>query len=472
MTQDLHYKDFDKIISSKLGNQSVDVNDRLWENINSHLLKKQLFKSKRQVRLQRIAIILLVALFITSLIIFTHSKSKSGQNIALSKKENITLLQNKQSNKLEKSQQKEKLIIKQEHPKTLYQPDKKEQIKEEAPASLSKNKNPVQRTLNNKNTKVSGQTHLPINNKTITIPQPTVTQKQETPVEEKKTSSEILSDNEISGDSNVHLTENNNVTIAEQDSTNQSPSSQNLLVQNDKTNPKEQKKIAIQIFASPEYSYRSVRNNDAHFNPKYDKAYFNSRDKGQFSFSAGLLLSINIRRNLNLSTGISYSKYNQKFNTNMINVEMTNNGNGFIYTSSGMVQVTIHSSDTVSQNTLLHSSLQLSYINIPVVAEYYFLPNMYFQAGINFNMLTKEDMQWQAENEDDDCEILTNNIEGLKTTNVSLIIGSGKEFPIFKTYKFVFQPSFRIFLTSINDKNSVKTYPYSYFLHLGIKKTF
>ena len=479
MTQDLH-KNFDKIISSKLENQSVDVNDGLWENVNNRLLEKQLVKSKQQIRFQRIAIISITALFIASLIIFIHPKNKSGQDITLLKKENTKISQNSPKDNTGKLQQENKPDIKPERPKVISQSDKNEQLKKNIPASVNKQDKQNPQTLsksNDKQIKISEPANQPTNNEITKTQQPsTITPPQKSPIETTKITAKDLSVNEKPGNINTYLPVNNDTSVAQRDSTTQLLPTQNLLTQDNTNNSKEpeKKEFSIQVFASPEYAYRSLRNNKAYFNPKHDKAYFNSRDKGQFSFSAGLLLSVKIKPKLNISTGVSYSKFSQKFTTEGFNIETTNSSNGYLYTSTGITNVSTNNSDTVLQQALLRSSLQLSYINVPIVAEFYYLPNLFVQGGINFNILAKEDMNWQAENEneDDDCEISTDNIEGLKTTNVSFIIGAGKEFPLFKTYKFVFQPSFRIFLTSINDKNTVKTYPYSYFLHLAIKKTF
>ena len=498
MTQNLH-KNFDKIISSKLENQSVDVNNGLWENINSRLLEKQILKSKRLIRFQRIAIIFITALFITSLIIFINTKNESKQSIAFLKKENTRILQDK-TRKLNK--QENTSLVKKKKKKNMSQSTAEDQFTKSVASTTKKDEqNHKASNRQKKQLNVHKQTQLSTNNGETTTQQLTATQK--TPVEEEEISTEILSDNEISENANIHLTEDTNAhivknftsdltensnplltenkddSLSEQATTNQELSLQTIPVPENGSNLKEQKKFAVQIFVSPEYSYRSLRNNNAYFNPKYDKAYFNSRDKGQFTFSAGLLFSARIKHKLTIATGVSYSKFSQKFTTKGVNIETSDIGNGYLYTSTGITNISTNNSDTALQQALLRSSLQLSYINLPIVAEYYYLPNLFIQGGINFNILAKEDMNWQAENNSDDnnnnenIEVSTNNnIEGLKTTNVSFIIGAGKEFPFLKTYKFVFQPSFRIFVTSINNKNTVKTYPYSYFLHFGIKKTF
>lgn len=229
----------------------------------------------------------------------------------------------------------------------------------------------------------------------------------------------------------------------------------------------------IEGFVSPEISYRALLTNTKYSIPDYGKTYFNKKEKPDFTFSAGVSGGFGITDKLILRTGIFYSRYSLKFKTEAFHLLNTGFDGNLVYTSSGQVNITLISSDSLSNESLIRSSLNFSYLTIPVIAELHFKNNYFFDLGLNLNMLVGQNMNWQAEDYDGNfSDASVDPIDGLELINISMIVGIGKEKYITPHLSMILNPSLRINLTSINNTAPVKSYPYIWGLNAGLRYYF
>jgi hypothetical protein len=226
----------------------------------------------------------------------------------------------------------------------------------------------------------------------------------------------------------------------------------------------------IEGFISPEISYRALATNVKYGIPDYGKTYFNNKEKADFTFSTGISGGFGITGNIVLRSGLFYSRYTLKFKTEAIHLLNTGFDGSLIYTSSGPVNLTLSPSDSLSNESLIKSSLNFSYINIPLIAEFHFRNNYFLDLGLSFNMLVGQNMNWQAEDYDGDfSDTFGDPLDGLEKGIVSMIVGIGTEKKISHNLSLIINPSLRISLNSINNTAPVKSYPYSWGLNAGLR---
>jgi hypothetical protein len=229
----------------------------------------------------------------------------------------------------------------------------------------------------------------------------------------------------------------------------------------------------IEGFVSPEISYRALAVNTQYSVPDYGKTYFNKKEKPDFTFAAGVSGGSGITDNIILRSGIFYSRYSLKFKTEAIYLLNTSPDGNLVYTSSGPVNLQLISSDSLSNESLLKSSLNFSYLNIPLIIELHFWNNYFINLGLNFNLLVGQNMNWQAENYDGNFSNATSKpIRGLKSNSISMILGLGTEKPVSHNLSIIVNPTLKVNLSSINNKAPVKSYPYSWGLNAGLRYYF
>jgi hypothetical protein len=229
----------------------------------------------------------------------------------------------------------------------------------------------------------------------------------------------------------------------------------------------------IEGSVSPEISYRALLANTKYSMPDYGRAYFNKAERPDFSFSAGISGGVRITNRFILKSGAYYSRYSIKLKTYAFNV-INNGSDGYlVYTSSGPVNIKLISSDSLSNESLIKSSINFSFVNVPVIAEFNLGNNYFINLGFNLNMLVGQNMNWQAENYDGNfSETAADPIDGLEFGSLSMTIGLVKEKFITRQLSILLNPSVRINLTSLNNSVPVKSYPYSWGLNSGLRYYF
>lgn len=226
-------------------------------------------------------------------------------------------------------------------------------------------------------------------------------------------------------------------------------------------------RLSFEMFFTPGFTFRTVTNNQINYNPEYNKAYFDKRDKGAFTFAAGLLLNVKANDKISVSTGVTYSQYSQGFSTESSHLIYTDAQNAWLYTSTGNLYFKIVSSDSISQTDIMRSSVRFSYINIPVIFKYRFAENYFVDAGLSLNILMNQSFNLQAENFDGVFEATP--INDLERFNFILNLGIGREFTLRNKFALVINPGINLYLTSINNDATVKSYPFTIGLQAGLK---
>ncbi len=229
------------------------------------------------------------------------------------------------------------------------------------------------------------------------------------------------------------------------------------------------RKYFIEGFYSPELSYRFITQNPEYKQTRYNKAYFNARDKADFTFSAGLYGGLSLNESFSLMSGIYYSQYAQKFKTEAVNILHNSYQGYFLYTSTGVANLMLSSSDSIPAETFLNSSIRYNYLNLPLILDYKVFRYQHINFGFNFNYLLSQELNWQSENSDGNTEPHYDEVSGIKTAMVSLILGTTYEHPLTHNISFIINPTLKLHVMAFSKSSPVHAYPYSWGLRVGVR---
>jgi len=488
-------KEFDDLLRKRYEDHTIEPGRELWEGINTRLYQKKIDSNIRKVRQLKIAISAVAAIF-AGVIVYSLFSTKenipetqilseipaasapAGNDNSLKSGLNIKL-NNEKSESLDKSEQK-KL-----NPESKK---KKPGLIKETVASSAQFISPVTDSSYNKAVLLtSSEFHdtLSIKNRSIQpvtgIILPDYLQARSVKIVEHALSvlpGQIRSDinksddtNEIALNSRRRVPERSNQPVLILPEAYLSPDQPGGLTTAE--NSQRHTHFFIEGYVSPEISYRALSVNSKYSMPDYGKSYFNKAERPDFTFSAGISGGFRITDKLILKSGAYYSRYSFKFKTDAFNLINTGTGGNLVYTSSGPVNITFISSDSISKESLIKSSISFSFVNIPVIAEFHFGNNYFINLGLNLNILTGQNMNWQAEDYDGNfLETAADPIDGLEFGSLSMTAGIGEEKYITRQLSVLINPSVRINLTSLNKTAPVKSYPYSLGLNAGLRYYF
>ncbi len=110
-------------------------------------------------------------------------------------------------------------------------------------------------------------------------------------------------------------------------------------------------------------------------------------------------------------------------------------------------------------NIKSETSETIEFINIPLMVRYHFGKSKfkYFvTAGGSINFVRGDQVKIVV----DDSYSETNEHDGLKSTNYSLILGAGVQYNFYKSMNVFLNPTFRYSITPVNQYNPMDSYPY------------
>ncbi len=223
----------------------------------------------------------------------------------------------------------------------------------------------------------------------------------------------------------------------------------------------------------------------AYFSPDLTKKYlvddntdnqsqseYDGQESSDFSFNTGFLFGYDVTPKWSIKSGITYAYLMQSIKPKTVYVKTGNNGQQYYQfnTSYGSAQIPSDASTTQLSDSLrikTSSTQLLQLVSVPLIAKYQIQRNkfsFYGQFGIAVNVLVGEKLLVETPNR---TESITN-IEGLREFNFGGIVGLGVSYNPIKKLSIMVEPTFRGSLTPINQNTSVKSYPYSLGLAIGL----
>ncbi len=502
MKIDLHNNDeFDNFFKEKYGNDTINPSSDLWEGIKQKLTYKSIYTNYRNITMLKVAVVVLAAALVGVVLYFKISLSNrhlGNQKVSNNKEvvhqddliknqkilQDSTIIQdefdleavehthnNKQKSIIISTKKEEMSVA----AANLLKPSKAEvktYKKEKETGIVYKGKKATNQPLskmqmanvNNIQTpvEVASKGNNEIKTETYNTTIVTKPEKDKTPVISSENKTKVKPWTTNLADNNYLF---NTDSVYDYNSKNE-----NIQAVGKKVNFKKfVNHFSIGIYATPQYSFRFLSANSAYSVPDIGKEYFNDREKGAFSFTAGLQIYYSLNNKWKLSTGIEYSTYSQNMELSGFDIKQYPQNGYYVYTSIGKDNLTINSSVPVSDSDLIKSSKVYSFINIPIGVEYS-ITNIFFVNGsLVYSLLVSSDVNWKAEDFDGDFSVSNDNITGINANNLSVMLGIGYKKTFGTKFSVVVNPQITSFVTSFTSKMPVKTFPFAAGLNIGLR---
>lgn len=234
-------------------------------------------------------------------------------------------------------------------------------------------------------------------------------------------------------------------------------------------------KLSASLFFSPDFGWYRLQN-DVPDNQAADADEIEKGEQHEFSSTIGALINYEVSKHWTIQSGFTFSNTAITVEPKTIYAQADNSGSVKyrFNTSSGYSYVlpSFSSSPGIGDSLYAFTSIHtLQYIGIPIAIKYNFTKgNFNFNAmlGLSTNFLTKGKIETVLEKGTSNEAEIINNIQGLKSTYLSGLLGVGAEYNLSKNIAVTFMPTARFAMSAINKGSVVKSYPNSFGLATGI----
>ncbi|NBP74513.1 MAG: hypothetical protein EBZ94_01890 [Crocinitomicaceae bacterium] len=468
---------------------------RVWEGIEFDLAIKQLEKDKKRFFWMHYSSLFIIAFFI-SLCIYQlfHYQKKSinrgeiDENRTLKKNEILTKKTNSENNEILKTGQR---LDKGSDELTAKKNDFK-----------SSNLKLAIKNLTIKNGSVENIELFYLEKKSV--------ENSQISLDEKEAKNILLSNSEISNEffflesfSETIKTINKSVELIENNSSTELGDTNRVEIITEKidsiqknnisisTLPKDNIKFgsrfSVGTFFSPDYSNRILSSNN---DLKIDKdvEQINNQEKPKFAYSYGLRFGFDLTKKLTINTGFTYSFLRQSYMPTNLDIDTT----GDDYTeysylsSSGIVEFSSNDFEFIEEdqnsgedgdslNLSFLANEKLNFISIPLFIRQQVSSKktkVFTIYGLTANIVTSKELNIQVLDSPNNARITKKDVNSLKKANFGVSLGMGFERELFKGFSFFVEPTIKCSFTSMNKKDFVKSYPYTFGLSTGISYHF
>lgn len=249
------------------------------------------------------------------------------------------------------------------------------------------------------------------------------------------------------------------------------------------------KGLSLEVYGSPRYSWRKLKPN-----PEgglgFTVGEFNAAERGKVTFSFGTRIQKEISSKLSLYSGIEFSQYRQMYSSVSTPARIDTISRVYtLNTSLGSInfsELDVEKPGEIQANgenaTLSFRSLQkLSFITIPfgLQNEIYSFKKHKFVIGADFSAnfilggstrLSLSDGEGGSDSgSGEHGGFKIKGFDGLKQMTFGYGVNFGYEYSLSSRLSISMRPSLRGSVTSVNETNGVKLFPYSIGLESGIK---
>jgi hypothetical protein len=251
-------------------------------------------------------------------------------------------------------------------------------------------------------------------------------------------------------------------------------------------------KFSIMPFASPQFAFTSLKEDDRYNNPSpggpppprpgrdNHKEQYKGDEETQNSFTTGVLGQLQFGKKWGIQSGIVYTTKNITIEPKKIYARPDKDGQvKYVYDcSSGYSYLTGKTGTTPAAGDSINASSSknlLAYIGIPVMANYKISLGKFSiipAAGAVFNILTRQKIQTELQQGTSKLPQTINKIEGLKSSYINATMGLALEYDIIKKMSVNIMPAANFAITAINKDAAVKSYPNSFGMSCGLKFKF
>lgn len=226
------------------------------------------------------------------------------------------------------------------------------------------------------------------------------------------------------------------------------------------------KKIEVGFNYSPMLSSRTLWKNQITENGNIDRQYFNDIEKALLTNNYGLDLLYRASDQWSFRTGFYFTQYRHETQNDALHRDVISPEQLILNTSAGKIPVSGTGMDQLPPLSVFNARINLSYLEVPLVARYYWNPHFFTDAGMNYSYLKSS--KTSVTSEEYSGPFSYAGVEGLQKHTFAVNIGFGLDYKLNSRLKFEIGPEVKWQVNSLAS-NSMVTHPLYWGIRAGVR---
>lgn len=226
------------------------------------------------------------------------------------------------------------------------------------------------------------------------------------------------------------------------------------------------KKIEVGFNYSPLLSSRTLWKNQITENGNIDRQYFNDIEKALLTNNFGLDLLYRANDHWSFRTGFYFTQYRHETQNDALHRDVISPGQLILNTSAGKIPVYGTGMDQLPPLSVFNAKIDLSFLEIPLVARYYWNPHFFTDAGMNYSYLKSSKINITSE--DYTGAFSYSGVEGLRKHAFDMSLGLGLDYKLSSRFKLEIGPEVKWQVNSLAS-NGMITHPLYWGIRTGIR---
>lgn len=226
------------------------------------------------------------------------------------------------------------------------------------------------------------------------------------------------------------------------------------------------KKIEVGFNYSPLLSSRTLFKNQITENGNIDRQYFNDIEKAVLTNNFGLDLIYRANDQWSIRTGFYFTQYRHETQNDALHRDVISPEQLILNTSAGKIPVYGTGMDQLPPLSVFNARIDLSFLEIPLVARYYWNPHFFTDAGMNYSYLKSS--KTSINSEAYTGAFSYSGVEGLRKHAFMASLGFGLDYKLSSRFKFEIGPEVKWQINSFAS-NEMNTHPLYWGIRTGIR---
>ena len=192
----------------------------------------------------------------------------------------------------------------------------------------------------------------------------------------------------------------------------------------------------------------------------------NNVEKSLVTGSAGMDLTIKANEDWSFRTGAHVSGYQHETQSDALHREVISPNELMLFTSAGKVPIYGAGMNQLPSQSVFNTKISLTYIEIPLIARYYWFQNLFTDAGVDYSYLMSSKTTITAE--EFSGSFTHSEIAGIQKHSFKAIAGLSLDFKISPRLKLEIGPELKWQINSMN-VSGINTHPFYIGLRTGLR---
>jgi len=226
------------------------------------------------------------------------------------------------------------------------------------------------------------------------------------------------------------------------------------------------KKIEVGFNYSPLLSSRTLGKNPITENGNIDHQYFNDIEKALITNNFGLDLLYRANDHWSIRTGFYFTQFRHETQNDALHRDVISSEQLILNTSAGRIPINGTGMDQLPPLSVFNARIDLSYLEVPLVARYYWDTHFFTDAGMNYSYMKSS--KTSITSEAYTGAFSYTGVEGMRKHNFALSLGFGLDYKLSSRFKFEIGPEVKWQVNSFAS-NGMNTHPLYWGIRAGIR---